>query len=331
MRASFRSFRFRLGLIVAVALALRVIYILALAPTPAQLADDTFWYAFVSEQIVLGHGFVIGHGSLFSPSFRLEPTSLHPPLYALALAGLRELGVDRARDLLLLGAVTGTVSVLGLGLLGRALRGAGVGLLAAAIAAVYPLLIVPDGALLSETLYGPALVLAFAVALALARRPGVGWGVLLGATIGVAALARSEALGLVVLLGLPLAWRGPSGVGRALRLGAILASALVVISPWVIRNENALGALTLSTNNGVTLAVTNCTSTYHGPNLGYLDGHCVPQLSGARRSRAPRSSAGGCTMRRITPGACPSSWWPAWPEPGDSFTRSGAASTKDGT
>lgn len=286
MRASFRSFHVRLGFIAAVALALRVIYILTLAPTPALLPNDTFWYAFVSEEIALGHGFVIGHGSLFSPSFRLEPTALHPPLYPLALAGLRELGVDRARDLLLLGAMSGTVSVLGVGLLGRALRGAGVGLLAAAIAAANPLLIVPDGALLSETLYGPALILVLAVALALARRPGVGWGVLLGATVGVAALVRSEALGLVVLLGLPLAWRGPPGVGRALRLVTILASALVVISPWVIRNENALGALTLSTNDGVTLAFTNCASTYYGPNLGTLDAHCVPQLSGGEAQQS---------------------------------------------
>jgi len=64
------------------------VYAIALAPTPALLPDDTFWYAFVSQEIVLGHGFVIGHGSHFNPSFHLEPTALHPPLYPLGLASI---------------------------------------------------------------------------------------------------------------------------------------------------------------------------------------------------------------------------------------------------
>lgn len=280
MRGVARSFYVRLGLIALIALALRAVYVIALAPTPAQLPDDTFWYAFVSQEIVLGHGFVIGHGALFSPGFRLEPTALHPPLYPLALAGLRGLGVTSIRHLLFFGAVTGTATVIGLGLLGRALARPRVGLAAATIAAVYPLLIVTDGALLSETLYGSALILVLAAALALARRPAVRRAAFLGAAVGLAALVRSEALALVVLLGLPLAWRGSAGRARALRLAASVVCAVIVIAPWVIRNENTLGTLTLSTNDGVTLAVTNCAATYSGSSLGYLDGYCVPQLTG---------------------------------------------------
>ena len=260
-----------LGLITLLAFVLRAVYVLALAPPPVRVADDTFWFAFVSEQIVSGHGFTIAHQAFTS---HVVPTALHPPLYPLALAALRELGVNNPNHLLWLGPVAGTVTVIGLGLVGKALDGPGTGLTAATLAAVYPLLIVPDGALLSETLYGPFIVLVLATALALCRRPGWRLAVGLGAAIGLAALVRPEAIGLVILLALPLAWRGPGGKTRALRLAVTLASALLVIAPWVIRNEAALGTVTLSTNDGVTLAGSNCARTYHGPELGYLDYNC---------------------------------------------------------
>ena len=81
------------------------------------------------------------------------------------------------------------------------------------MAAVYRLLVVADGALLSETVYGPAIILILASALALARRPSARSAALLGAAIGVpVALVRSEAVGFIVLLRCRLAWRGPPEV-----------------------------------------------------------------------------------------------------------------------
>jgi Dolichyl-phosphate-mannose-protein mannosyltransferase len=274
-RVDREHFGIHLGLIALLALALRVVYLLLLAPPAIRAADDTFYYAFVSEQIVQGHGFVVGHGSFLRPGFHLEPTAGHPPLYPLVLAGLRELGITSPEHLLWLGPVTGTVTVVGLGLLGNALGGPRIGLLAALFAAVYPLLIVPDGALLSETLYGPTIVAVLATALALGRHPRVGWAAALGAAIGVATLVRSEALGLVVLLAVPLAWRGPGGSARALRLVVAVACGLVVVAPWVVRNERTFGTLTLTTNEGATIGWANCALTYHGPDLGYFNTACA--------------------------------------------------------
>jgi hypothetical protein len=271
-----RRFWAWLGLIALAAVALRAIYIVAFAPLPARTLDDTFWYAFVSDEIYLGHGFsfLAGHGAALSSGFHIGPTAQHPPLYPLALAGLRWLGVS-TDNLRWFGVVTGAMTVIGLGALGRSLAGARTGLVAAAIAAVYPLLIVPDGALLSETLYGPVLVLVLWAGVSLARQPDVKRAAMLGAGIGVATLVRSEALALVVVLALPLAWRGGGGRSRALRLLAAVGCALVVVAPWVVRNDIALGAPTLSTNDGVTLAWANCAQTYHGARLGYFDPACA--------------------------------------------------------
>jgi hypothetical protein len=121
----------------------------------------------------------------------------------------------------------------------------------------------------------------------------------LGLAVGLASLVRSEALALLVILALPLAWRGAGGATRAARLAVTIACALLVIAPWVIRNENALGTISLSTNDGGTLADGNCHATYYGRELGYLSGYCTPshltgneaQQDATLRSRGLRYAA----------------------------------------
>jgi hypothetical protein len=271
-----RGFLVQLGIVAGLAFVVRAIYVIAFAP-PATGPNDTFWYGFVSAAIANGHGFAIPHAAPGSPfGFALGPTASHPPLYPLALAGLRELGISSPQGLLWLGPVMGTITVVGIGLLGRSLVSARVGIIGAVVAAVYPLLVVADGALLSETIYGPVILLVLGAALALRRRPSAAWAAALGAAIGLAILVRSEALGFVVLLGVPLAWRGPGGLPRIGRIAATLACTLVVIAPWVIRNADTFGGFVLSTNDGVTTLWSNCPLTYSGPHLGYFDAGCKP-------------------------------------------------------
>ncbi len=74
----------------------------------------------------------------------------------------------------LTGGFVGTGTVIAIGYLGRRVGGARVGLLAAGIAATYPVLITADGSLLTESLFG----LCVAVAMLLAYRlldPPSGW------------------------------------------------------------------------------------------------------------------------------------------------------------
>src|SRR5439155_4402625 len=92
----------------------------------------------------------------------------------------------------------------------------------------------------------------------------------LGAVIGLAALTRSEALLLLVLLGLPL-------TGRAWKPGlALLAACAVVLTPWTIRNISAFDRFTLiSHNDSTVLAGANCPRTYHGADLGSWRFDCI--------------------------------------------------------
>jgi 4-amino-4-deoxy-L-arabinose transferase-like glycosyltransferase len=269
-------FKAALAAVAVLAAAIRVVHAVDVAPHTTGLGDGV-WFQFVSTNLANGYGFVVPHGSVFSKAFHQTATAEHPPLYPLALAGAIKLGITANAAQRALGALFGTVTVVALGLLGRRAAGPAVGLVAAAIACVHPLLIAADGALLSETLYGAILSLTLLAAWRLQEHPSAGRAAAVGAGIGLAALTRSEAVLLVFLLALPVALRGRR---PWLHAGIATLATIVVIAPWVIRNWSVFGHPLLSNNDGLVVADTNCHRAYHGRNLGFLVLACTGRQTG---------------------------------------------------
>jgi hypothetical protein len=169
--------------------------------------------------------------------------------------------------------------------------GEAVGVLAAATAAVYPLLWAVDGSLMSESLYGLVVVLSLLCALRVLERPTIWRALLLGGAAALAALTRGEALLLVPLLLLPVAWMagGPDGLaGRARLAGICVAAFAVVLAPWTVRNWTAFDQPVLVSNNtGTLLAGANCRYTYSGELMGSWWVGCIaypPQRNEAKLS-----------------------------------------------
>jgi 4-amino-4-deoxy-L-arabinose transferase-like glycosyltransferase len=164
-----------------------------------------------------------------------------------------------------------------IGLLGRRLGGDRLGLVAAAIAAVYPVLVTADASLMSETFYGLFVVLALLLAYRLIDRPHPRRALALGAVIGLAALTRGEGLLLLPLLAIPLAWRG-GRAGRAPRVAAACIGVVVVVAPWTARNYLEVDRFVpISTNEGGVIGGANCDRTYHGEDLGSWSTECLPK------------------------------------------------------
>lgn len=247
-----RSFERRLAIVAAGALALRSA--LAFPANSHGVQGDAQVFHLVAQHLADGNG--------FRQAFRDEPTAEHPPLWEVVLAGADLVGANGFLTHRLLGAVIGTVTVVLIGLLGRRLAGPAVGLTAAGIAAIYPMLWAADLSLMSEALYGALLVGALLAATH--KRPLV-----LGALIGLAALTRGEALALMVLLVIPLFWREWRKVALA-----FLAFA-VVLAPWTIRNLATFEEPVLISNNsnGIWIGA-NCPETYRGELIGYWRFQC---------------------------------------------------------
>jgi 4-amino-4-deoxy-L-arabinose transferase-like glycosyltransferase len=187
-----------------------------------------------------------------------------------------------------LGVLTGGGTILVLGLLGRRLAGDRAGLLAAGLAAVYPTLIAADGALMTESLYGVLAALSLLAAYRLVDAPGLGRALILGAVVGVAALARAEALLLLALLLVPLV-RRPGGLRAA---AAVCLAFAVVLAPWTARNWIAFDRpVIVATEGGETLAGANCDASYFGPNIGAWEVSCV-RFSGRGNEAAALNAEG---------------------------------------
>jgi 4-amino-4-deoxy-L-arabinose transferase-like glycosyltransferase len=275
------GFRSTLLAIVGVGVAIRVIYTLVEAPWPPPGLDDQFYFSAMPRLLADGHGFVAPF-KLFFDHVSVA-TAEHPPLYSVVLAGPALVGLDSPDAMRLAGAVFGAVTIVALGLLGRRLAGERAGLVAAGIGAVYPTLIVADGALMSETLYGTLVALALLAAYRLVDAPSVGRALVLGAVTGLAALTRGEALLLLPLVLIPLVWRHRAWRPQGLTAAAIAVVAFaVVLAPWTVRNWIVFDRpVVIATNSGTAVAGANCAETYSaGDRLGGWYPPCIKEHPG---------------------------------------------------
>ncbi|MGZ4278409.1 MAG: ArnT family glycosyltransferase [Solirubrobacteraceae bacterium] len=266
-----RAFALRLAGLAAGGVLLRALYLFTVGRHVTGIGDWHF-YHWQANLIADGHGFTEPYKWLFE--HHASPSAGHPPLYPLALSVVSLLGGTSELSHRALGLVLGAATIVLVGLLGRRAGGERTGLVAAALCAVYPLMIAVDGALMSETLYGPLVVLALLAAWRLIDRPGALIALVAGAAIGVAALARSEALLLVPLLAWPAAWRG--GGGWPARAALATAGCALALAPWTIRNADRFGAFVpVSTNDATVIAGANCPLTYAGIDLGGWNIRCI--------------------------------------------------------
>jgi hypothetical protein len=168
----------------------------------------------------------------------------------------------------------GAATVVCAGLLARRVADERTALLAAAIAAVYPVHVAMDGSLFSETPYALGVALCLLAAFRVVEAPGVRRSALLGLAIGLTALVRGEALGLLLVLALPVALA--RGERRLINLGVIALVALAAIAPWSVRNTATFHhTLLVSSEDGPVIAGANCRLTYTGRDMGYWNSSCL--------------------------------------------------------
>jgi 4-amino-4-deoxy-L-arabinose transferase-like glycosyltransferase len=279
VRPRTRSFPLALAAIVVLALALRLVYSL-LVVRDDPLIGDGLEFHLLANLIADGHGY--SQPFVFQDTGAIHATADKAPLYPLYLSLFSVLGGDGWQAHQVAGALLGAGTVTALGFLGRRVGGDAVGLVAALIGAVYPMLVAADGSLRSESLYALLIALTLIAAYRFLDRPTPGRAATLGAAIALATLTRGEALALLLLL-VPLARR--AGVGWRPVAAAAAASALV-LAPWLVRCWVKFDQpVLISTNVGGLLAGANCERTYHGDFVGQWAFECLPPPSVANEAK----------------------------------------------
>lgn len=255
------------------------------ARTPSGLHDPLF-YRLLADSIAHGHGY--SYPPPFNgPGIGFAPTAYYPPAYAAVLGAIRWLTLHTplpdgqtaiAVVVNLVAAAAGIVLVFAIA---RRIADERTALVAAALVAFWPNLIVHTAVTLSETLFIAVMLLALWLAINV-RRDGSQWSrlVAVGATIGIATLVRPVALPL--LGALAVAWL-VAGLGwrtTLARTGVVTLACSAVLVPWVIRNAVVMGSPVLSTNSGDNL----CMSRQPGATGGFqITAFCNNEIPGLHR------------------------------------------------
>jgi Dolichyl-phosphate-mannose-protein mannosyltransferase len=269
--------RYLIGLvaIAGLALVIRVTWVLAARRNFALQGDDYF-YHWQANALADGMGFI--NPLTWKALHRIDPSAAHPPLYSMYLAVVSWFGGVTPLAHRLASCVLGAGGVVLVGLVARRIAGPRAMLIAAFLAAVYPMLWINDGMLISESLYVPLIALVLLLAYRFwDSRSWLDAG-LLGGAIGLAALTRPEAVVLVPLVGGPylFAKSTPELKRRILMFLLIGAACLVVILPWWVRNLTTFSEpVFLATGHGSVLQSANCDQTYSGKYLGYWNIECI--------------------------------------------------------
>jgi len=249
------------------ALVVRIVFVKVVRPKVPAIGDATA-YHLLGEHLARGDGYIRPFDDLLL--HRVRATAEYPPLFPALLAIPARLGVHSVDGQRIFVALVGTVTVVLIGLLGRRVGGRRVGLIAAALAALYPMLFQSEATLMADALYVPLVVTTLLLAYRAHDKPTLARYAALGVAIGLATLTRAEGLllGVVVTIGCALAAGAPLAT-RVLRTAVAIGVALLVIAPWTIRNAVRFHAFVpVSTNVSTLVDGANCDATYHGTLLG---------------------------------------------------------------
>jgi 4-amino-4-deoxy-L-arabinose transferase-like glycosyltransferase len=279
LRTAGRRWYLRLTLLSVAGAVAPVVWILERKRQPT--SGDAFYFHAQASLIANGSGWFISPFPFYYHHAVVQ-SAQHPPLWILTLALADKIGVSSYQSQLLGACLIGAGAVFLTGMVAREVGGPRAGLIAAAIAAVYPNYWVNDGTGLAETL---VLFLVAAVLLAsyqLWRRPSVARAVWLGALCALAALTRAEQLALVVAVVVPVALvvRSKPLRQRLAYAGAGVMTAIVLIAPWVGFNLSRFtDPVYMSDDLGSTLAFANCRPAFYFEHvLGYGEFSCLTSI-----------------------------------------------------
>jgi 4-amino-4-deoxy-L-arabinose transferase-like glycosyltransferase len=273
----------------AVGLAIRIGSVLGRPNRPA--GGDAYYYHTAANLLAEGKGFI--NPFLYYGAHQTVQTASFPPGFVFLLAPAALIGFKSYFAQRIWCCVIGAGAIAVGGLAGREIAGRRVGLIAAALLAVYPNIWMSDEIGLSETLTPLLVALVLLTAYRFWKDPGLRTVIWFGLSIGVATLSRDELsmLGIfilvpMVLLAKTLTWRRRIAL---LAVGGL--TGLLLVAPWVGYNMSRFkNPVFISTGLGVTLASANCNQTYYGPMVGYWAYECA--LAAPVNHRADESVQG---------------------------------------
>lgn len=263
-------------LLAALGIALRLAYVLIWRRHDIA-GGDAYYYHWQANEMTDGMWFINPY--VLRGQGIVRATAGHPPLFSLILYPFSLLGIRSFLGHMIVTSCLGGITIWVMAEAARMMGGARAGLVAAAIAAVYPYQLINDSRVMSESLTATMVALILVVAYRFVLRPSYGRAALVGMVLAGGALTRAELSLYVpfVVGGVAMAaWR-KFGFVRAFRwAGVSLLVAGCCVAPWVGWNMTRFTyPVFISNGFGSTLGNTNCDITYYGDLLGFWAQDCM--------------------------------------------------------
>lgn len=232
--------------IIAVGLIIRGVVISVFSHAPE---SDELAYHSMALNLITGNGIVdsMGNHAMYNVGY---PLFILAPLFTLF-----------GEDILIVRFVHGVLGGLSIVLCYAIAKEAGAGktgrLLAAAMWAFYLPASIYTVYLNKEILMIPLMLGVIWCALRLAKEPTTLTAIVCGVLFGLLALTGNSALSLAAPVILVLVFTSANLARKVSLFLVILLSAVLIATPWVIRNIQVLGAPLLNTNSGINLYLGN--------------------------------------------------------------------------
>jgi 4-amino-4-deoxy-L-arabinose transferase-like glycosyltransferase len=265
-----------LAAIILLALVLRVAVVVA--DTGYRPANDALEYDYYARSIASGHG--------YPPSGYLlqgGPTAIRGPAYPFLLGAVYAISGDSQNAGRLLDAALGALAVLLLYLVAKRVWGRRVALVAAAMAAIFPPLVLLSRDLVSESLFVPLVLGTVLCALEFRRSGGaLRWALASGGLCGVAILTRPTGFALLLPVALGVWTLRPRLRPRAVLAPACaLCCSFFVVVPWVARDAVEFGRFVpVTTSGGIAVAGTYNQASFQSDDRpgAWRDPQAIPQF-----------------------------------------------------
>ncbi len=251
---------------------------MVVADTGYRPANDAFEYDYYARSIASGNGYP-------RSDYLLQggPTAIRGPGYPYLLGAIYALSGDSLAAGRLLDATLGTLTVLLLYLVAKRIWGRRVGLLAAALAAVFPPLVLLSRELVSESLFIPLILGAVLCVLNFRRSGGaVRWAAAGGGLCGLAILTRPTGFALIFPVALGV-WtlRPRLRFESLLPPASVICCAALVVVPWIVRDAINFGRFVpVTTSGGIAMAGTYNAASYHdsASHGAWRDPQAIPEF-----------------------------------------------------
>lgn len=242
-----------LFLVLAVALLLRLSLTFLAAPHPDRfIRHDAIGYDQLARNLVSGHGFSRSSAPPYAPD------NLRTPVYPGTVALFYLVFGHRPHLILYFQTLLSLLTVFLIYRTGKLLFGHEIGIRAAFLFAISTVSVLYSALLWSDTLFTFFLVAAALASVMMLSSRATNWVVLGGLLIGVATLTHSRSLFLPILIGLILFVRRRYYQQFSMRRSVLvtllyLGSFILVLSPWVARNQLVFGVPNLASTFGTNL------------------------------------------------------------------------------